>query len=223
MNNKISKTSFVELDVYISGSGTEFNQGFISKKEYNKWNEAKKDLSQKHSMIQIGLWNEFCVDFLEKDGYWDISEVASFTGLSYDHASVEIYIDKKLFFSGSIVDLMKEYFNDDEIINSKNLSNEYGNSYLPLDWDEFFTNDSFSKREDVLVTTQTIENFAVSEKMDLKSSFDINKMGFIIVSTDEMGYGIDYGDYILGFTYGSSEIYFDFPGGVGQLDTPKFH
>ena len=48
--------------------------------------------------------------------------------------------------------------------------------------------------------------------MDLKSSFDINKMGFIIVSTDEMGYGIDYGDYILGFTYGSSEIYFDFPG-----------
>lgn len=77
MKNKISKTSSVELDVYISGLGTEFNQGFITKKEYNKWFEAKKDLSQRYPMIQIGLWNEFCVDFLEKDGYWDISDVAS--------------------------------------------------------------------------------------------------------------------------------------------------
>ena len=46
MNNKISKTSFVELDVHISGSGTEFNQGFISKKEYNKWNEAKRFITK---------------------------------------------------------------------------------------------------------------------------------------------------------------------------------
>ena len=37
-----------------------------------------------------------------------------------------------------------------------------------------------------------------------------------------MGYGIDFGDYILGFTYEDSDTYFEFPGGIGQLDTPNF-
>lgn len=59
--------------------------------------------------------------------------------------------------------------------------------------------------------------------VEFKSSFDINKFGLLVVTTDEMGYGIDYGDYIIGFNYDDSDVYFEFPGGVGQLDSPDFN
>ena len=73
------------------------------------------------------------------------------------------------------------------------------NLALPKDWD-IFKPESFKKRNKKLVTTQTLENFEVNEEFKFKSSFDIKKFGLIVVTTDEMGYGIDFGDYILGFT-----------------------
>ena len=212
-----------QLKVYISGPGSEFNQGFISKNDYNEWIENKEMLSQTYSVIQISLWNQFCVNHLGKDGYWDINDVSAFTALRFDKAFIEIYIEDKLFFSGKISDLMNKYFDEDEIKKSKNVSKDYGKSFLPKDWDNFFTPESFNKRNKKLVTTLTTENFEVNEKAELKSSFDINKFGLLVVATDEMGYGIDYGDYIIGFTYDNSDVYFEFPGGVGQLDSPDFN
>ena len=103
------------------------------------------------------------------------------------------------------------------------VSNDYGKSYLPDDWEIFFKDESFKKRNKKLVTTQTFENFEVNEELELKSSFEIKKFGLITVSTDEMGYGLDYGDYILGFTYDNKDVVFEYPGGVGQLDSPNFH
>ena len=38
-----------------------------------------------------------------------------------------------------------------------------------------------------------------------------------------MGYGIDHGDYIIGFTYDNSDVYLEFPGGVGPQDSTVFH
>ena len=212
-----------QLKVYISGPGSEFNQGFISKNDYNEWIENKEMLSQTYSVIQISLWNQFCVNHLGKDGYWDINDVSAFTALQFDKAFIEIYIEDKLFFSGKISDLMNKYFDEDEIKKSKNVSKDYGKSFLPEDWDNFFTPESFNKRNKKLVTTLTAENFEVSGLLEFKSSFDINKFGLITVSTDEMGYGIDYGDYIIGFTYDNSDVYFEFPGGVGQLNSPDFN
>ena len=81
-----------QLKVYISGPGSEFNQGFISKNDYNKWINNKEKLAQTYSVIQISLWNQFCFDYLEKDGYWDISDVSAFTALQFDQAFIEIYI-----------------------------------------------------------------------------------------------------------------------------------
>tara|TARA_B100001175_G_C19498786_1_gene636880 strand:+ start:175 stop:828 length:654 start_codon:yes stop_codon:yes gene_type:complete len=212
-----------QLKVYISGPGSEFNQGFISKKDYNEWINNKEKLAQTYSVIQISLWNQFCIDYLEKDGYWDISDVSAFTALQFDQAFIEIYIEDKLFFKGKISDLMNKHFDEDEITKSKNVSKDYGKSFLPEDWDNFFTPESLNKRNKKLVTTLTAENFEVSGLLEFKSSFDINKFGLVTVSTDEMGYGIDYGDYIIGFTYDNSDVYLEFPGGVGPQDSPVFH
>ena len=212
-----------QLKVYISGPGSEFNQGFISKKDYNEWINNKEKLAQTYSVIQISLWNQFCIDYLEKDGYWDISDVSAFTALQFDQAFIEIYIEDKLFFRGKISDLMNKHFDEDEITKSKNVSKDYGKSFLPEDWDNFFTPESLNKRNKKLVTTLTAENFEVSGLLEFKSSFDINKFGLVTVSTDEMGYGIDYGDYIIGFTYDNSDVYLEFPGGVGPQDSPVFH
>lgn len=213
---------YKKLKVFISGSGSEFNQGYILKKDYEEWVKYNGRLSKTSSEFNISLWNQFCIDYLNVDGYWDVSDVSAFTGLGYDQAFIEIYIDDSLFFSGNILKLKKQYFDEDEIVNSKNVSNDYGKSYLPEDWDIFFKSESFKKRNKKLVTTQTLENFEVNEEFELKSSFDIKKFGLIVVTTDEMGYGIDFGDYILGFTYENSDTYFEFPGGIGQLDTPIF-
>ena len=212
-----------QLKVYISGPGSEFNQGFISKKDYNEWINNKEKLAQTYSVIQISLWNQFCIDYLEKDGYWDISDISAFTALQFDQAFIEIYIEDKLFFKGKISDLMNKHFDEDEITKSKNVSKDYGKSFLPEDWDNFFTPESLNKRNKKLVTTLTAENFEVSGLLEFKSSFDINKFGLVTVSTDEMGYGIDYGDYIIGFTYDNSDVYLEFPGGVGPQDSPVFH
>lgn len=212
-----------QLKVYISGPGSEFNQGFISKKDYNEWINNKEKLAQTYSVIQISLWNQFCIDYLKKDGYWDISDVSAFTALQFDQAFIEIYIEDKLFFKGKISDLMNKHFDEDEITKSKNVSKDYGKSFLPEDWDNFFTPESLNKRNKKLVTTLTAENFEVSGLLEFKSSFDINKFGLVTVSTDEMGYGIDYGDYIIGFTYDNSDVYLEFPGGVGPQDSPVFH
>ena len=57
-----------------SGFGSEFNQGFISKENYKSWLKLKDNI----------LWNQFCENILEKDGYWEISDVSSFTGLNID-------------------------------------------------------------------------------------------------------------------------------------------
>ena len=219
----LNKKSSNRLRIFISGPGSEFNQGFISKKDYNKWIKNKETLSQNYSVVQISLWNQFCIDYLNGDGYWDVSDVSAFTAINRDHAFIEIYVNDKLFFSGNVDALMNEYFDGDEIENSKNVSNDYGKSYLPDDWEIFFKDESFKKRNKKLVTTRTFENFEVNEELELKSSFEIKKFGLITVSTDEMGYGLDYGDYILGFTYDNEDVDFEYPGGVGQLDSPHFH
>jgi len=51
LNKKLSN----RLKIFVSGSGSEFNQGFISKKDYDKWIKNKERLSQKYSVVQISL------------------------------------------------------------------------------------------------------------------------------------------------------------------------
>ena len=72
-----------------------------------------------------------------------------------------------------------------------------------------------------MVTVQTDEYFTVEELIQIEGEFDINKMGVIRLSTDEMGFGIDFGDYIKGVVYNQTPYYFEFSGGVGSCK-PNF-
>ena len=78
----------VNIEINFSGTGSEFNQGFISKEEYNNWLELKNTV----------LWNKFCVENLEKDGYWEISDVSSFTAINIDFLKIEIKVENKIYF-----------------------------------------------------------------------------------------------------------------------------
>ena len=84
MNDKQSTNieGNINIEVNLSWEGSEFNQGLISKEEYNNWLELKDNI----------FWNQFCEDNLEKDGYWDISDVSSFTAINRDLLKIEIKI-----------------------------------------------------------------------------------------------------------------------------------
>jgi len=203
----------VNVEINFSGTGSEFNQGFISKEEYKNWLKLKNTLS----------WNIFCIENLEKDGYWEISDVSSFTAINIDFLKIEIKVENKIYFIGDYNEFIDRFFEEEgEVTNSKNISYNYGTNNLPEDWNNFFNVEEFNNREKVLTTSKTTENFNVTEKLSIKSDLNINKFGLLILSTDEMGYGIDHGDFVVGFTYFDEVVYFEFPGGFGNVDTPSF-
>ena len=53
-----------EFEIYIKGAGGKFNQGFISKTQFNKWNELRNEFS-----FDLRIWDEFTKEYLEKDLY----------------------------------------------------------------------------------------------------------------------------------------------------------
>ena len=67
------------------------------------------------------------------------------------------------------------------------------------------------------------EYFSVEVEIQLEKEFDINKLGIIKLSTDEMGFGLDFGDFINGIIYNKTPYYFEFPGGFGSCNKPSFH
>ena len=212
-NEADKKKNLKSARVLLSGSGSEFNQGFISKEDYSNWVELDEAVS----------WGQYCKERLEKDGYWEISDVSSFTAINRDSLIIEIKVKNKVFFKGTFDELVEKHFNDEgEISNSKNASKDYGKSYVPENWDTFFSEEEFKKRDKVLVSTSTNENFSVKGKIEFEGEFDIKKFGLVVVATDEMGYGIDFGDFVLGFRYEENIVECEFPGGVGVVDSLFF-
>ena len=203
----------VNVEINFSGMGSEFNQGFISKEEYKNWLKLKNTLS----------WNIFCIENLEKDGYWEISDVSSFTAINIDFLKIEIKVENKIYFIGDYNEFIERFFEEEgEVTNSKNISYNYGTNNLPEDWNNFFNVEEFNKRDKVLVTTKTSEKFSVNGELKISGDFNIKKFGLIVLSTDEMGYGVDFGDYVLGFRYEDENVDCEFPGGVGSLEAPSF-
>ena len=110
--------------------------------------------------------------------------------------------------------------------NSANESKDYGSWEFPknAEYPEWLRQraNNLVNQEQVLVTIQTDEYFSVEEEIRLEEEFDLNKMGIIRLCTDEMGFGVDFGDFINGITYNKTPIYFEFPGGVGSCNKPNF-
>ena len=138
------------------------------------------------------------------DGYFEFNKAAHLTGLTNEQASIKFEINKKIIFNGNYFDLQKELFEDD-FQNNKNVSKNYGKHILS------------QKENKFLITTRTFENFEVSQNFTTKE-FEFHKFGFIVASSDELGYGTDYGDFILGLIYEGEEFYLEYPGGVGIVE-----
>ena len=199
------------ITIQITGNGSEFNQGFITKDDYNKWLKHKETDQN---------WNEFCTKELSKDGYWDVSEISSFTGFNKDLISINIFINDQEFFSGNYNSLLDKFFEEEgEISQNINVSKNYGKYIFPKDgeWNTFFDNEEFEKRNKKLVTAFTSEQFDISTKIKTYKNFSIEKLGFALISTDELGYGKDFGDFIRDIKYDGIELDIEFPGGVGDI------
>lgn len=221
-NNKKDTSNLSRLTIECYGNGAEFCQGYISGIQYQNWQSIK---SSSNSVS----WNDFCTDELILDGYWELNSVSHFTALNSDYCNIKILLDDEVFFDGSISDL-RDKINTDDILenNSLNLSKDYGNSEEQAKVKNY--QDWLAKRsaglhneDQVLVTIQTNEFFNVKQSLELKSNFDLKKIGMINLCTDEMGFGIDFGDYLIGFVYDDQPIHFEFPGGTGSYEEPKFH
>ena len=199
------------ITIHITGNGSEFNQGLITKDDYNKW--------LKHKEINQN-WNDFVMKELKKDGYWDVSEISSFTGFNKDLISINIFINDQEFFSGNYNSLLDKFFEEEgEISQNINVSENYGKWIFPKDgeWNTFFDKENFEKRNKKLVTTITSEQFDISTEIKTFKNFSINKLGFVFISTDELGYGKDFGDFIRDIKYDEIELDIEFPGGVGDI------
>lgn len=146
--------------------------------------------------------------------------MSSFTGFDKYKLNIKIYFNNKLQFSGSYEEFIQKYYEEDgDNPLNINESNNYGIYKFPVDgiWENFFTSNEFESRGEKLVSTLTNEYFSIDSEFEINDNFDIYKIGFITLSTDEMGYGKDFGDYITDFTYNSQKIELDFSGGIGVI------
>ena len=200
-----------KLTVFIQGSGSEFLQGTLKKEELDAFKSS-------------GLsWHNYCIQELGLDGYWDINNISHLTGITIDNAQLSIMIDEKEIWSGDYWSIFEE--NDEMTSNIS--SSEYG--IMAKGYNEI-------PNTDVLISAMTSENLHAETSVvfddsnqdfslelpsdDNDGRFFINnfEFGFIIENTDGMGYGYDYGDYILGFIFDGKKYELEYPGGMGDPD-----
>jgi len=200
-----------KLTVFIEGTGSEFLQGTLKKEELDAFKSS-------------GLsWHDYCIQELGLDGYWDVNNIAHLTGITMDNAQLSIMIDDKEIWSGDYWSIFEE--NDEMTSNIS--SSEYG---------IMAKGDNEIPNTHVLISAVTSENLHAETSVvfddsnqdfslelpsdDNDGRFFINnfEFGFIIENTDGMGYGYDYGDYILGFIFDGKKYEFEYPGGMGIPD-----
>ena len=85
-----------KLTVFIEGIGSEFVQGTIKKEELDTFKSS-------------GLsWQDYCIQELGLDGYWDVNNIAHLTGITIDNAQLGIMIDDKEIWSGDYWSIFEE-------------------------------------------------------------------------------------------------------------------
>ena len=183
-----------KLTVFIEGGGSEFLQGTLKKEEL-------------YAFKSSGLsWHDYCIQELGLDGYWDVNNISHLIGIDIDNAQLSIMIDEKEIWSGDFWSIFEE---NDEMTSSIH-SSEHG---------VMAKGDNEVPNTHVLISTQTSEDLHTEASVvfddstkdfnlelpsdDNDGRFFINnfEFGFIVENTDGMGYGYDYGDYILGFIF----------------------
>ena len=199
------------LTVFIEGAGSEFVQGIIKKEELDAFKSS-------------GLsWQDYCVQELGLDGYWDVNNISHLTGITIDNAQLSIMIDDKEIWSGDYRSIFEE---NDEMTSNIHTSdhgvlakedNEVPNTHVLI---SAVTSEDLHAEASVMFD-DTAQDFRLELPSDDNDGrFFINnfEFGFIIECTDDMGYGYDYGDYILGFIFDGEKYEFEYPGGMGMPD-----
>ena len=195
----------MNISVSIKGLGSEVCQGSIPTSKFENFKSF--DLN----------WNDFCQKELELDGYWEINNISHLTGISTDNAEISIMINKNEVWSVGYHSLFPD--DDESSVYTKDQGvMAIGSNSIPENSSLItsITSEYFDVKEDVEIKIGNT-NIDIQFPSDDNYKFFINdlELGFIIASTDEMAYGADYGDFILGFIFNKQKIYFEYPGGMG--------
>lgn len=190
-----------EVKITLSGIGSEFIQGFISKEQARIFQEKYENSASK--------WDQFCVEELDLQGYFELPSISHATGILKDKLDLKIEFGDKVIFQGRYEDYLQKYFGEEyENENDLNLSRDYG-KYMPeID------------ATNILVSVATSESFHYEITLPPTAIFIPQNLGVKYVAVDEFGLGTIDMDLVLGLCYSNMQYDADYPG-VGQISLVK--
>ena len=190
-----------ELKITLSGIGSEFIQGFISKEQARIFREKYGNSDSK--------WDQFCVEVLDLQGYFELPSISHATGILKDKLDLKIEFGEKVIFEGSYADYFQKYFGEEyENENDLNLSRDYG-KYMPeID------------ASNTLVSVATVESFYYEITLPPTEVFIPQNLGVKFVAVDEFGLGTIDLDLVLGICYSNIQYDAEYPG-IGQISFVK--
>jgi hypothetical protein len=190
-----------EVKITLSGTGSEFIQGFISKEQARIFQEKYGNNASR--------WDQFCVEELDLQGYFELPSISHATGILKDKLDLKIEFGEKVIFEGNYADYFQKYFGEEyENENDLNLSRDYG-KYLPE-----------LESTDLLVSVATVESFHYEITLPPTAIFIPQNLGVKYVAVDEFGLGTIDMDLVLGLCYSNVQYDADYPG-VGQISFVK--
>lgn len=190
-----------EVKITLSGTGSEFIQGFISKEQARIFQEKYGNSASN--------WDQFCVEELDLQGYFELPSISHATGILKDKLDLKIEFGEKVIFEGNYADYFQKYFGEEyENEHDINLSRDYG-KYLPE-----------LESTDLLVSVATVESFHYEITLAPTAIFIPQNLGVKYVAVDEFGLGTIDMDLVLGLCYSNVQYDADYPG-VGQISFVK--
>jgi hypothetical protein len=190
-----------EVKITLSGTGSEFIQGFISKEQARIFQEKYGNSASN--------WDQFCVEELDLQGYFELPSISHATGILKDKLDLKIEFGENVIFEGNYADYFQKYFAEEyENENDLNLSRDYG-KYLPE-----------LESTDLLVSVATVESFHYEITLAPTAIFIPQNLGVKYVAVDEFGLGTIDMDLVLGLCYSNVQYDADYPG-VGQISFVK--
>lgn len=190
-----------EVKITLSGTGSEFIQGFISKEQARIFQEKYGNSASN--------WDQFCVEELDLQGYFELPSISHATGILKDKLDLKIEFGENVIFEGNYADYFQKYFGEEyENENDLNLSRDYG-KYLPE-----------LESTDLLVSVATVESFHYEITLAPTAIFIPQNLGVKYVAVDEFGLGTIDMDLVLGLCYSNVQYDADYPG-VGQISFVK--
>jgi len=186
-----TRPELMHVKVVLRGKGSEFIQGFISQEEYKLYKEFKSKDSYFDDSDAWIAYLEYLADSEkppQKEAYYDYNEISHFTGINLEDLIIEVYNLK----DENVMTMDYEKFND-----------EYEDSLEENSFNDYETYGKYvnPKKTGCLVTYKSTESFKFSYTIPNIVDFNPLKLRLKIVSTDGMGYGVDYGDFCLGIIY----------------------